>query len=866
MIDSKRVEQNKFPALSVGFNLNGYTIGSVMGQNDFGITYRAQEKTTDRKVVIREFFPLVCATRNPATLEVHPKTGQDEKTYERILRHFIEEAAILTRLEHTNIVHVLSTFEELNTAYYVMKPVTGNELSTSTPEPNLMDEERLLPILQQLLSALNHLHSHQLLHRDIKPSNIILTPDGAPVLIDFALAQYSEDLSAPEQDSQNKEQQGPWSDLYSLGATCYSLITGQALPHWKERAESHSYSPLSQREDLLKRYSASLLSSIDKALVLPVKQLWQSAEEWSRALAAPQSPAPAIGADKNVSHPRRRGKIFLSGVGVVLLGSYLWLGYTIGPEYAVRWNTPTLLRAVLALPGTNADKLIRERGDSLIHYAAESGYSDCVQALIDAGANINTANDKGYFPVHLAAAEGNSDSLQLLMAAGADVNKMMEDNRTPLHVAALHGQTTCVKILIKAGADVNKTDKEGKSPLICAAFAENVEIIQDLISAGAIVNIVDKKNNRPLHVAVSQNNIKCVQALITAGANLNLQNEYRGDTPLHIAAGYGYTQCAQLIIASGANINSTNSVGNTPLHEAAKYNQTECVQALIEAGADVNKGNNTPLSEAVQKGHIECIQLLLYTPGIDINCLVNWFDDTALHYAVKENRADILSLFIKAGADVNIRNKDGKTPLWLAVEKERFDFLQLLVAAGANVNEPLNNRKETLLHHAIHCKNIALVKQIISVGANVNIEDISRTTPLMLAVRNNLTECVKLLIDAGANLNLADGPRDDSPLILAVRNNLPECVKLLVESGADLNLAGFGGDTPLILAVRNNHPECVKLLVESGADLNLANFEGNTPLILAVRNNHPEYVKLLVESGADLNLAGFGGDTPLILA
>ena len=287
--------------LPEGITLGHYKLLHVLGQGGFGITYLAVDQRTNAQVVIKENLPTFYAVRDDASLQVQPLAVADAvQNYAHTLQRFVEEARILAHLNHPNIVRVHEAFEALGTAYYVMPYIEAKELHKVIPT-EAVDEAWLLPILKAVLSALDYLHSKNLLHRDLKPGNILLQADGTPILIDFGTARALQtERSAtmmgtpgytPIEQITPHGKRGPWMDLYALGATCYRLITGQLPPQAVERIEDEDpYLPLASRAELRARFSLALLSSIDKALAIRSKDRWQSAQEWAAALATPAAP------------------------------------------------------------------------------------------------------------------------------------------------------------------------------------------------------------------------------------------------------------------------------------------------------------------------------------------------------------------------------------------------------------------------------------------------------------------------------------------------------------------------------------------------------------------------------------------------
>ncbi len=286
------------PELPPGYELRGFTIERKLGRGGFGITYLARETASDRPVVIKENFVQECSTRHAISMTVGPHGEEGRKLYEWALTRFLDEAKVLTHLSHPGIVPVLTVFKALGTAYYVMPQVEGTELHKAAPTPHQINEDWLRPVLEKLLEALDYLHGQGLLHRDIKPSNILLRPDGSPLLIDFGTARVKDATHtltrvgtpgySPSEQFSIHGKNGPWTDLYSLGATCYHLITGEVPQDAVSRLEEDELRPLAGRPELKSRFSHDFLAAIDKAMSVPRRDRWQSAREWMDNLSAAQ--------------------------------------------------------------------------------------------------------------------------------------------------------------------------------------------------------------------------------------------------------------------------------------------------------------------------------------------------------------------------------------------------------------------------------------------------------------------------------------------------------------------------------------------------------------------------------------------------
>ena len=224
-------------ALPTGSKLYEFEIEALLGHGGFGITYRATDTLLQETVAIKEFLPNELAIRiSDAT--VRAKSQQAEPDFDAGLKSFLEEARVMARFRHPRIVHVRRFFELHGTGYIVLDYERGKTLSERLSDGPIPDPE-LRSILSGVLDGLEVIHARAILHRDLKPNNIMLREDGAPVIIDFGAARdfqarHSRSITAiatagyapPEQYGVGG-QQGPWSDLYALGAIAYRAVSGE---------------------------------------------------------------------------------------------------------------------------------------------------------------------------------------------------------------------------------------------------------------------------------------------------------------------------------------------------------------------------------------------------------------------------------------------------------------------------------------------------------------------------------------------------------------------------------------------------------------------------------------------------------------
>lgn len=227
-------------ALSPGTRIEAYEINNVLGVGGFGVTYRAYDHTLQRDVALKEYLPTGLAVRTPDGTTVTPKSESDAESYDYGLKRFLDEARTLAKFREPNIVRVLGYMEAHGTAYFVMDYEDGESLSARLKKAGTVSEDELRGIMVPILRGLRAVHAQRFLHRDIKPANIYLRRDGSPVLLDFgaarlALGEQSRAMTgmvtpgyAPFEQYFSRGKQGPWTDIYGIGATIYHCVTGLA--------------------------------------------------------------------------------------------------------------------------------------------------------------------------------------------------------------------------------------------------------------------------------------------------------------------------------------------------------------------------------------------------------------------------------------------------------------------------------------------------------------------------------------------------------------------------------------------------------------------------------------------------------------
>lgn len=318
-------------ALEAGHRLHWYKVEGILGEGSFGITYLARDRNLGRPVAIKEYLPIQFAERGEGTL-VRPISQDHREHFQWGLTRFINEAQTLARFEHSNIVHVYAVFEANSTAYMVMRYEEGTTLHDELMRLGTLPEERTLGVLCPVLEGLAAVHEAGYVHRDIKPGNILLRPDGSPVLLDFGSARnalqqragpltilVSPGYTPPEQYSSRVDEQGPWTDIYSMAATLYRCVTGTTPANALERSAAlrkRDPDTLVPAVEVAKdRYSGDLLKAIDRGLAPLPRERPQTIAAWkgefasawtTSTVAIPPEPSPAVQPEWRTRTPTQR--------------------------------------------------------------------------------------------------------------------------------------------------------------------------------------------------------------------------------------------------------------------------------------------------------------------------------------------------------------------------------------------------------------------------------------------------------------------------------------------------------------------------------------------------------------------------------
>jgi ankyrin repeat protein len=544
--------------------------------------------------------------------------------------------------------------------------------------------------------------------------------------------------------------------------------------------------------------------------------------------------------------------------------------------------------AALNIGGTAGPGSFKDAGRPVLSLALELGHDAIARELVRAGADITDMaqtdfGGSGRTPLFEAAENGRDDLLRDLIAAGADVNVRDAHQHTPLMLAVRGGHAEIARVLIAAGADVNARTGEKERALSLAIESSNDDLVRILLEAGARPRPED-----PSHAALV-GKVECTRLLldacrdhdVTPAADL-LENAVWSNSP----------ELVGMLIDAGLDVNAGTGFG-PPLVTACQRS-AELLRMLIDAGADVNAARNdqghTALSSALLFGSIDHVRLLL-EHGADPNSLLQdenfpgqtllmqvcgsgpathsgGMSDPEKRAAIVARDETIVGLLLEHGADVNARDRDGRTALMLAAEKHQASLVRLLLAAGADVQVVDTRHGRTALHWAAVGGNPEVVRLLLAAGADRSAADLDGRTPHAITLHESKPKVEPLL-----RFKESDAPPRRSPVRSfreAVESGDVKALRAALRDGADPNVPLSGGRTGLTVSVESNRLAVARALLEAGADPNVADGESRTPLLIAIESGNLEIVRSLLDAGADPNgpgrMHGGGRTTPLIFA
>jgi len=434
--------------------------------------------------------------------------------------------------------------------------------------------------------------------------------------------------------------------------------------------------------------------------------------------------------------------------------------------------------------------------------------------------------------------------------------------------------------MLSRNISVNAAQPDGSTPLHWAVYRVDEELVQALLTRGAKADVVNSFGSSPLAEAVRVANVNIVEMLLAADANANRANE-DGETPVMLAARTGAVKVADLLVRHGANVNARETFRDqSALMWAAAESHPEMVSFLISKGAAVNvraMANDWP-NQMTNEPRVQ------YRPTGGL---------TPLLYAARGGCQACIEALLKGGADIDLPNPDGMTPLMMAIDNAHYEVARYLLNQGANPNT-WDWWGRTPLYVTVNMRggpdsnegprppaSLDLVRALLDAGVNPN----HQLNMLQPSRNGNSGRFKDDLLNTGA-----------TPLMRAAQTFDNDVVRALLAHHALVDLPNAMGVTPLMAAagigtrtaagvlgpgppadVEARSMETMEILLKAGADVNaritdtssltariarastMTGREGQTTLFFAAQSGRVSVVRFLLDHGADVNAMGDGG-------
>ena len=473
-----------------------------------------------------------------------------------------------------------------------------------------------------------------------------------------------------------------------------------------------------------------------------------------------------------------------------------------------------------------------------------------------------------------AVREGDTEAVRSLLSERVDANEAEADGATALHWAAHRNDLETADLLIHAEANVNAANDYGVTPLALACVNRSVAMAEKLLAAGANPNAAKVTGETVLMTCARTGSVEAVRALLARGADPNASESRGGQTALMWALAGKHSAVAGMLIERGANVHARSKTRSGP-EIAVRYNAGGAADQLPYREP---MGGFTPLLFAAQQGDLESVRMLL-AAGADINDAAP-DDGTALAVASASGQEALATYLLDRGADPNIADGFGITPLHYAARKGvatllgiRFDssyrvhplnmpeLAKALLARGADPNAPVtrgyklgpdgipfNMVGATPFFLAAASADAGLMRILAAAGADPRLPVEGNATPLIAAA---MAACSGTCAYAGANRDNEEDAR-----------NALEAVQVAVEVGAEVNAADSNGQTAMHAAAFTGADAIVQFLADHGAEVDVKDKKGETPWTMAAgvsptANNqglygvHQSTADLLVKLGAE---------------
>ncbi len=393
-------------------------------------------------------------------------------------------------------------------------------------------------------------------------------------------------------------------------------------------------------------------------------------------------------------------------------------------------------------------------------------------------------------------------------------DRNVEVSEATLFRALEEGDLALADALLKLGQEAKGVDEGGRTSLMLAAGGRGSSLVRELVEAGSDLNAKDGKGKTALHYAVEANNLDAVMGLVEKGADLDLEVEKGGSLVASALKG-GRFAVVGMFLESGVNPDSVDEVGQSLVRIAARQNQPVILEKLVKRGVDLSKNRvgeeSLPHLALGLKNHKVLRFLLENGVNPDVRSQQG---DGLVHGLVRESQSDLLELLKEKEGSLDALDPDGWAPLHLAVLGKNEEVLRTLIDLGAGV-DVLSQGGMAPIALAHRDREFGMMKALLDAGAEGGDE-------MYVAAKRGAEDGLKgvrMLLASGMSATKRQVSGGESPLAVAVRQGDLEIVKVLVEAGAPIDVVDRTGQKSYLVAVAKLDYPMVEYLLDQGAQV-----------------------------------------------
>ncbi len=557
------------------------------------------------------------------------------------------------------------------------------------------------------------------------------------------------------------------------------------------------------------------------------------------------------------------------------------------------------------------------RKELLKNYIDESK----IQALIDSGLNINRRNDKGRTLLFELAAKRRIESIKILIANGIDINSEDHYGKTILSEAVSKTDGMMIRFLIENGASINHINSSGRTVIQDAALEENERVFNILMTQNPDLTLKDHYGKTVLFDAIEGGNLNIVREIVNNIDDINIVDD-NGQSVLFYSVLKEEDSITKFLIENGINVNILDKKRQTALFNALILGSKNLatIELLLDKGVKLNikdYADKTLLDEIlkinaiakdpdnfkiegkyklVEKGrnYIKLTGILIEN-GLAID-RIDSQGQTVLYKEVERENYDTVNFLVDSGANINAQDNDGRTVIFDAVLKgpSNMNMIDHLLSKGADIDHRdfsersivdeiaeavliTQNNKKPSSKRFLELKEdedyLTLLKKVLLFKPRINLPKDNGRTILFDVITENNIELIKVLINAGADLNILDN-KNNSPLSYMIDEGLVitnqkdkeqflERLVFILKFRIDVNTIDDEGKTIFHKAVLANDLDVVEKLLTKKTNLNIKDKQGRTALHHTQWKGNYKIARLLIAAGADVNEPDYAGFTIL---